>query len=143
MSVVTNPVTMPAANEEAGEEDMPRLNPSCHLCPGALRAGGSSNPDYRGVFAFDNCVRSAPATKIDFFALVMTNPLRLELQSMKLMWLFRSTSVALSKMFAAESGRSKVTVQISSATSRRMLRVQCEAGAAEVIAIFSSSNVFM
>lgn len=30
------------------------LDPSCHLCPGALRATGERNPEYRGVHIFDN-----------------------------------------------------------------------------------------
>ncbi|NBU25767.1 MAG: UDP-glucose--hexose-1-phosphate uridylyltransferase [Gammaproteobacteria bacterium] len=29
-------------------------DPSCHLCPGGMRAGGQRNPDYRGPFVFPN-----------------------------------------------------------------------------------------
>ena len=29
-------------------------DPNCYLCPGALRAGGARNPDYRHTFVFDN-----------------------------------------------------------------------------------------
>jgi UDPglucose--hexose-1-phosphate uridylyltransferase len=29
-------------------------DPACYLCPGNERAGGHQNPDYRGVFLFDN-----------------------------------------------------------------------------------------
>lgn len=29
-------------------------DPECYLCPGNLRAGGHRNPDYSGVFVFDN-----------------------------------------------------------------------------------------
>lgn len=34
----------------------PRVShdPGCHLCPGAARAGGAVNPDYRGPFVFAN-----------------------------------------------------------------------------------------
>jgi UDPglucose--hexose-1-phosphate uridylyltransferase len=32
----------------------PERDPRCAFCPGAQRAGGVRNPDYRGVFAFDN-----------------------------------------------------------------------------------------
>jgi UDPglucose--hexose-1-phosphate uridylyltransferase len=32
----------------------PRYDPDCYLCPGNPRAGGARNPDYRGVFVFDN-----------------------------------------------------------------------------------------
>ena len=29
-------------------------DPACYLCPGSIRAGGTRNPDYRGVHIFDN-----------------------------------------------------------------------------------------
>ena len=29
-------------------------DPTCYLCPGNPRVGGEHNPDYKGVFAFDN-----------------------------------------------------------------------------------------
>jgi UDPglucose--hexose-1-phosphate uridylyltransferase len=29
-------------------------DPSCYLCPGNARANGARNPDYKGVFVFDN-----------------------------------------------------------------------------------------
>jgi UDPglucose--hexose-1-phosphate uridylyltransferase len=32
----------------------PMHDPQCNLCPGNLRAGGARNPDYAGVFVFDN-----------------------------------------------------------------------------------------
>lgn len=38
-----------ADNESAVEHD-----PACYLCPGNARAGGSANPDYKGVYVFDN-----------------------------------------------------------------------------------------
>jgi UDPglucose--hexose-1-phosphate uridylyltransferase len=34
--------------------DAPKSDPNCYLCPGNLRANGQRNPDYTGVFAFDN-----------------------------------------------------------------------------------------
>lgn len=43
-----------------GEHDAPELpalpahEPNCHLCPAVSRANGQSNPDYRGVYVFDN-----------------------------------------------------------------------------------------
>ncbi len=43
-----------------GEQDdlpaptAPPWSADCHLCPGATRAGGERNPDYRGVYVFDN-----------------------------------------------------------------------------------------
>jgi UDPglucose--hexose-1-phosphate uridylyltransferase len=33
---------------------IPSHDPNCHLCPGVTRAGGVLNPDYPGVFVFDN-----------------------------------------------------------------------------------------
>jgi len=32
----------------------PKHDPACHLCPGNTRVGGVANPDYPGVFVFDN-----------------------------------------------------------------------------------------
>ena len=43
-----------------GETDAPpraapaRHDPACELCPGVVRASGIRNPDYSGVFVFDN-----------------------------------------------------------------------------------------
>ena len=38
----------------AQEEDVPEHVPDCYLCPGNVRSGGSVNPDYEGVYVFDN-----------------------------------------------------------------------------------------
>jgi UDPglucose--hexose-1-phosphate uridylyltransferase len=41
--------------EEAPRPDLPlTYDPDCYLCPGNARAGGAANPDYEGVFVFDN-----------------------------------------------------------------------------------------
>ncbi len=37
-----------------GEASPPAFDPDCPFCPGNTRVGGARNPDYRGVFAFDN-----------------------------------------------------------------------------------------
>ena len=50
--------------ELAGSDAAPAYDPSCYLCPGNLRAGGSRNPRYKGLFVFDN----------DFPALVPAEP---------------------------------------------------------------------
>lgn len=34
--------------------ELPVYDPKCYLCPGNERAGGAVNPDYDGVFIFDN-----------------------------------------------------------------------------------------
>lgn len=37
-----------------GGEERPRYDPDCYLCPGNERAGEARNPDYTGVYVFDN-----------------------------------------------------------------------------------------
>ncbi|KEO87955.1 galactose-1-phosphate uridylyltransferase [Erythrobacter sp. JL475] len=32
----------------------PAYDPACYLCPGNTRVGGEANPDYEGVYVFDN-----------------------------------------------------------------------------------------
>ncbi|NNE36400.1 MAG: galactose-1-phosphate uridylyltransferase [Rhodothermales bacterium] len=34
--------------------DLPSYEPNCYLCPSNTRASGETNPDYDGVFVFDN-----------------------------------------------------------------------------------------
>ncbi|MEM7022440.1 MAG: UDP-glucose--hexose-1-phosphate uridylyltransferase [Pseudomonadota bacterium] len=40
--------------EATADDNRPRYDPSCYLCPGNTRAGGVVNPDYRDTFIFDN-----------------------------------------------------------------------------------------
>ena len=40
--------------DEVSSESGPAHDPSCYLCPGSTRANGSVNPDYAGVWIFDN-----------------------------------------------------------------------------------------
>ena len=40
--------------EPAAKVRAPAHDPGCHLCPGNVRASGARNPDYRGIFAFEN-----------------------------------------------------------------------------------------
>jgi len=42
------------ATEAAERSDQPPHDPDCYLCPGNRRANGALNPDYPGVFVFDN-----------------------------------------------------------------------------------------
>src|SRR6476646_6500132 len=58
--------------------------------------------------------------KIDFFAEVTITPLRPACFSMKSRCPLKSCKVAASKMFAPESGRSKIKTHTSSAISRRI-----------------------
>jgi UDPglucose--hexose-1-phosphate uridylyltransferase len=40
--------------ERAATPFAPAHDPACYLCSGAARAGGTRNPDYKGVYVFDN-----------------------------------------------------------------------------------------
>lgn len=40
--------------ESPSSESLPSYDPECYLCPGNSRAGGHQNPDYDGVFVFNN-----------------------------------------------------------------------------------------
>lgn len=40
--------------EEANKNVLPEYDPECYLCPRNKRAGDKVNPDYKGVFVFDN-----------------------------------------------------------------------------------------
>lgn len=42
------------AIETATYASMPAHDPDCYLCPGVKRAAGTTNPDYKGAYAFDN-----------------------------------------------------------------------------------------
>jgi UDPglucose--hexose-1-phosphate uridylyltransferase len=40
--------------EKAPQDNLPRYDPACYLCPGNKRAEGAVNPQYTGTFTFDN-----------------------------------------------------------------------------------------
>jgi UDPglucose--hexose-1-phosphate uridylyltransferase len=42
------------ATEPGAREAVAPYDPGCYMCPGNERASGVRNPDYRGVYAFDN-----------------------------------------------------------------------------------------
>ena len=46
----------PWHGETVGDSRAPRVDydPACYLCPGNARVSGTRNPEYAGVFAFDN-----------------------------------------------------------------------------------------
>jgi len=50
--------------ENLPSENRPQHDPKCYLCPGNVRAGGTSNPDYQSTFVFTN----------DFAALLPDTP---------------------------------------------------------------------
>ena len=40
--------------DETESDQLPSHDAGCYLCPGSLRANGVANPDYTGIFVFDN-----------------------------------------------------------------------------------------
>lgn len=40
--------------EGSDQEHLPKHDPGCYLCAGNLRVNGEKNPDYKGVYVFDN-----------------------------------------------------------------------------------------
>jgi UDPglucose--hexose-1-phosphate uridylyltransferase len=63
----------PAANRE------PEYVADCYLCPGNQRAGGQQNPDYEGVYAFDNdfpALLPATSAETDATPLFRSSPVR-------------------------------------------------------------------
>lgn len=42
------------AIESTIDVDAPKHDPNCYLCPRVTRATGTTNPDYKGTYAFDN-----------------------------------------------------------------------------------------
>lgn len=50
--------------ERVSQEERPRYDPGCYLCPGNERAGGKHNPAYTATYVFDN----------DFAALLPEGP---------------------------------------------------------------------
>src|SRR5882762_1744945 len=40
--------------EETSQEELPRYDPNCYLCPGNVRANGERNPQYQSTFVFEN-----------------------------------------------------------------------------------------
>ncbi|WP_027388769.1 UDP-glucose--hexose-1-phosphate uridylyltransferase [Chryseobacterium gregarium] len=52
--------------EEAEHEELPVHDPDCYLCSGSVRVNGERNPDYRGVYVFDNDFGSLMKDYIEF-----------------------------------------------------------------------------
>lgn len=62
--------------EEAEQEHLPQHDSGCYLCAGNLRISGEINPDYKGVYVFDNDFGSLMSEdveisedKTDFFSM--------------------------------------------------------------------------
>jgi UDPglucose--hexose-1-phosphate uridylyltransferase len=52
--------------EKPIEEKLPRYDPECYLCSGNVRVNGQRNPDYKGVYVFDNDFGSLLNEKVEF-----------------------------------------------------------------------------
>jgi UDPglucose--hexose-1-phosphate uridylyltransferase len=63
--------------EKASVQHSMAYDPACYLCPGNSRAGGVQNPQYSGVFAFDNdypaLLPEASEIKVDESGLIVAN----------------------------------------------------------------------
>lgn len=52
--------------EKVAEEKRPIHDPNCYLCSGNLRVNGKRNPDYKGVYVFDNDFGSLIKDSVEF-----------------------------------------------------------------------------
>ncbi|WP_449387604.1 UDP-glucose--hexose-1-phosphate uridylyltransferase [Chryseobacterium lineare] len=52
--------------EKPIEEKLSRYDPECYLCSGNVRVNGQRNPDYKGVYVFDNDFGSLLNEKVEF-----------------------------------------------------------------------------
>ena len=61
--------------EKREGEHRPTYDPTCYLCPGNSRAGGTKNPAYAGTYVFDNdypaLLTGAPDTDVDESGLIV------------------------------------------------------------------------
>lgn len=88
------------AQEVAAREVLPDYDPACYLCPGNTRVTGIKNPDYSGVYVFNN----------DFAALMTDTPEFLLRDDP----LFRCESVqGISKVICFSPDHSKSLPQLS------------------------------
>ncbi len=52
--------------EKRVEEELPTHDENCYLCAGNTRVNGDKNPDYKGVFVFDNDFGSLMKNQVEF-----------------------------------------------------------------------------
>ncbi|WP_042720996.1 UDP-glucose--hexose-1-phosphate uridylyltransferase [Flavobacterium sp. B17] len=52
--------------EKPLEEKLPQYDAECYLCSGNVRVNGQKNPDYKGVYVFDNDFGSLLNEKVEF-----------------------------------------------------------------------------
>ncbi|SHG41212.1 UDPglucose--hexose-1-phosphate uridylyltransferase [Chryseobacterium oranimense] len=48
------------------EEDRPVYDPECYLCSGNMRANGAQNPEYKGIYVFNNDFGALLNEEVDF-----------------------------------------------------------------------------
>ncbi len=94
---------------------LPEHDPACHLCPGNLRANGTRNPDYQGVYTFDN----------DFPALLETT----------------SAEPTASALFRSEPTRGRCRVLCYAPEHDQSLARLPDAALAEVVAAWQRETV--
>ena len=66
-------------HEDKAATTPPEYDPNCYLCPGNSRAGDKVNPDYEGVFVFDNdypALLDETAPKPETHEMFATEPVR-------------------------------------------------------------------
>src|ERR1700731_556480 len=90
---------------------------------------------------FKRVFKSAPAIKIDFLAEAMIKPRSDESFSIRSTCSFNSLSVAASKIFAPDSGRSKMSRQtLSSPISRRIIELVTAGGMGSYLDRFDANS---
>ena len=52
--------------EKKSEQKLPAYDENCYLCPGNIRVNGERNPDYKGVYVFDNDFGSLMKDDVEF-----------------------------------------------------------------------------
>ena len=52
--------------EKRAEEELPAHDENCYLCSGNIRVNGEKNPDYTGVYVFDNDFGSLMKDEVEF-----------------------------------------------------------------------------
>ncbi|MCD9855181.1 UDP-glucose--hexose-1-phosphate uridylyltransferase [Epilithonimonas sp. JDS] len=52
--------------EKVAEQKLPAHDPNCYLCSGNVRVNGDKNPDYQGVFVFENDFGSLMKDNVEF-----------------------------------------------------------------------------
>lgn len=99
--------------EKQPTQERPKYDPGCYLCPGNERAGGKTNPGYKGTFVFTN----------DFSALLADTP-QGEIDEGEL---FQAKSESgICKVICFSEDHSLTIPEMEVANIRRVVDVWCE-----------------